>query len=237
MKKNRIYIYIAVSFIFLFLIAMSPIFSIKSINVKGNEIVPTNDILTEIDLIVFNKNMFLYPAKKYEKQLKQNPYFKDVKIKKNYPNSIDVVIDERNIDFYTLYANNNYLYMDYDGIVLDSQNNFTINRPVIKGLEFDTWAKGEVLQVKDQEALDAAITICKTIKRYGEFPDYVVINVSDTSNINIIVNNVNIVFGDISDCDIKVRRAIAAIPEIDPDLKGYLYVDDVSRNAYFKIIT
>ncbi len=237
MKKNKIYIYVTVSLVFLFLILMSPIFSIKSINVKGNEIVPSNNILSESNLIVFNKNIWLYPVKKYEKILKENPYFSDVKIKRNLPNEIEINVDERNIDFYTLYANNNYLYMDYNGVVLDSKNNFTKNLPIVKGLEFDTWAKGENLTVKDPKALEDAITICKTIKRYGAFDVPVVINMADTSNINIIVNNVNIVFGDATDCDIKVRRAIAAIPEIDPHLKGYLYVNDVSENAYFKIIT
>lgn len=237
MKKNNKYIYIAISIIFLFLIAMSPIFSIKSINVTGNTLVETNDILSEANLIVFNKNIFLYPSIKYEKELMKNAYFNDVNIKKKFPNEIEVVVDERTIDFYALYSNNTYLYMNNDGIVIDSKNNFTESCPIVKGLPFSNFTIGEKLQVEDPATLESVIAITKTIKRYGSFDVPIVINISDPENINIVVNNINIVFGNIQDSDIKIRRAIAAIPEIDPELKGYLYVNDVSKNAYFKIIT
>lgn len=237
MTKKSIYIITVGILVLLFLISMSPAFSITSVNVQGNEIVPTDEILTDADLMVLNKNIFLYPANKYEKKLKQNAYFKGVKVKKTFPNKIDITIDERVINFYVLYSNNTYLYMDNDAVVMDVSQNFTKNCPIIKGLDFDTFTLGETLEVKNQDAFDSAITIAKTIKRYGEYDVPIVVNVQDPDNINIIINNINIVFGDISDCDIKVRRCIAAIPYIEPELKGYLYVDDVSRDAYFKIIT
>ncbi len=236
MKKNKIYICIIVTIILLFLISMSPIFSITSVNVTGNEIVPTNEILEETNLVVMNKNIFTYPVNKYESELKNNAYFSDVNIKRIFPNQIDITITEKSLDFYTLYSNNTYLYMNEDGTVMDAQKNYSISKPIIKGLEFDTFTIGQPLVVKNTEALECAKTITNTIKRYGSFDEQIVIDVSDTSNIHILVNNVNIVFGDISNCDLKIRRSIAAIPAIDPSLKGYLYVDDVNRNTYFKIV-
>ncbi len=235
--KNKIYIYIAIAFFMLLIITMSPLFNITSVNVQGNINVETNEILEEIDLVALNKNIFLYPTAKYEKKLKENPYFESIKIKRKLPHQIDVQIEERTLNFYVLYSNNTYLYMDNEGIVLDVAQNITKSCPIIKGLDFETFTLGEKLVVSNPDAFESAITISSTIKRYGEFDVPIVVDVTDTSNINIVINNINVVFGDMSNCDIKVRRCIAAIPEIDPELKGYLYVDDVNRNAYFKIIT
>ncbi len=236
MKKNKISIYIIIIAILVFLISMSPIFSITKVNVIGNELVPTNEILEDANLVVMNKNIFTYSSTKYQRKLKNNAYFSDVNIKKIFPNQIDINITEKNLDFYALYSNNTYLYMNEDGTVMDAKKSYTINKPTIKGLNFDSFTIGQPLIANNQESLTSASTIANTIKRYGEFEDPIIIDVSDPNNIHILVNNVNIVFGDISNCDLKIRRAIAAIPAIDPTLKGYLYVDDINRNTYFKIV-
>ncbi len=237
MTKNKIYIGIAIIAILLMIFSQTPIFNITSVNVTGNKIIPTNEILEKSNLLVLNKNIFTYSANKYEKELEKSPYFEDVNIKKIFPNQIVVQTNEKTLDFYVLHSKNTYLYMCEDGTVLDSRQNYTVYLPIIKGLSFDTFTIGQKLAVSDQEALNSAITITNTIKRYGNFDVPVIVDVSDPKNINILVNNVNIVFGDVSDCDLKIRRAIAAIPAIEPELKGYLYVDDVNRQTYFKIIT
>ncbi len=237
MFKNKIYIYISIIIVIIFLITMSPIFNITAVNVQGNTKVSTNDIVEQIDLLVLNKNIFTYPANKYEKELTQNPYFSNVTVSKKFPNQIDVTLEEKNISFYVLYSKNTYLYLDNEGVVLDTNQNITESCPIIKGLEFENFTLGEKLVVSNQKAFDDALTISKTIKRYGDFEDQIVVDVSDVNNINIVTGNINIVFGDVSDCDLKVRRCIATIPEIDPTLKGYLYVNDVNKKTYFKIIT
>lgn len=236
--NKRIYIYIFLVFSILIIsISMLPIFNITSVNVVGNRLVPTNDILRDADLVAINSNIFLYPKSKYEKSLKKNPYFEDANIKRILPNSIVIEISERILSSYVLYKNNTFLYMDNNFIVMDTKQNFTENRPIIKGIEFDSFTVGKALNVKNVEALESAKTITKTINRYEDLPENITIDVKDTSNIHIYVNNINVVFGDAQNCDLKVRRMLAAISAVDSELKGYLYVDDVNRDAYFKIIT
>ncbi len=236
MTKNKIYIIISVLVSILFILSMSPVFNITSIDVVGNKNIGTNEILDKTNLVVLNKNIFTYSASKYEKELKSNAYFENVKIRKVYPNEIIVEVKERTLDFYVLHSKNTYLYMSEDGTILDAKQNYTNSLPIIKGLDFDTFTIGQKLSINDQNSLNSAITLTNTMKRYGSFDVPVIIDVSDSKNITILVNNVNIIFGDITDSDLKIRRAIAAIPEIEPELKGYLYVDDVNRYTYFKLI-
>lgn len=236
--NKRIYIYILLVFaIVIIAISMLPIFNITSVNVVGNKLVPTNDILRDADLVAINSNIFLYPKSKYEKSIKKNPYFDDVKIKRDLPNSIVIEVSERILSSYVLYKNNTFLYMDNNFIVIDTKQNFTENHPIIKGIEFDSFTVGKPLDVKNTDALESAKTITKTINRYDDLPQNITIDVKDTKNIHIYVNNINVVFGDAENCDLKIRRMLAAISAVDAELKGYLYVDDVNRNAYFKIIT
>ncbi len=236
MIKNKIYIILALIVSVLFILSMSPFFGITSVDVVGNKNISTNEILEKTNLVILNRNIFTYSANKYEKELKANAYFENANIRKILPNKIIVEVKERTLDFYVLHSKNTYLYMSEDGKILDAKQNYTISLPIIKGLNFDTFTIGQTLSVNDQEALNNAIILINTIKRYGSFEDQIVIDVSDSKNISILVNNVNIIFGDISDCDLKVRRSIAAIPAIEPELKGYLYVNDVNRNTYFKLI-
>lgn len=236
-NKNKIILCIFSILIIIVLITQSSIFNIKTVNVVGNNIVESNIILRDSNLADANGNIFLYNSRKYEKELKKNAYFETVNIKKSLPSKIDIILEEREIAFYVLYSNNTYLYLDKNAIVIDTKQNTTLNYPIIKGLEFDSFTVGEPLIVKNKEALDNAKIITRTINRYINFDDQITIDINKSNNIHLYVKNINVVFGDAQNVDLKVRRMIATIPLIDDDLKGYLYVDDVSRDAYFKIIT
>lgn len=235
-SKKNMYIFLSILVLFL-LIMLSPLFNIKTVNVSGNRDIDTNEILRQINLTGDNGNIFTYNSSKYEKILSENAYFESVKIKKSFPNTINVTIDERIVSFYILYSNNTYLYMDNNGVVVDTKQFVSYNHPIIKGLMFDNFTIGKPLVVTNEEALIEAKNIVKTINRYDTYNTPVVIDVKNTNNIHIYVKNINIVFGNAQNIDLKVRRSIGAISAIDDDLKGYLYVDDIDRDAYFKIIT
>lgn len=122
-KRQRIFfirrmIFIFFIFIiFLLVFVNSPIFNIKNIKIFGNKFLEEEYILQELNE-VYHKNLLFYSIDKDLSSLKSNKYVNNVKYKKKFPNTLNVYIDEKNIDYY-VYLNSKYYIFDRDSVLVD----------------------------------------------------------------------------------------------------------------------
>ena len=143
-RKKRVdssRIIIALSFLFMIIIGLytflnSDIFNIKNIQIEGNNKV-SDEIIEQYLDVKYDKNIFIYSTKKIKKSLEQNTYIETVSIKKIFPNTIQVNINEKGI-VALIKDENKYCYIDNNLNVIDRLNEIDKNeKAIIIETEYD----------------------------------------------------------------------------------------------------
>lgn len=225
-------------------IMFSPIFAIKNIEItKLNkyteaEICSITGLSKGMNLFAFNrlsaaKKLKTIPGKKNQK----NPYIEDVKISIELPDTIKFNIKERKVRGYVPYMGS-YLYIDEYGRVLDVQTAYTEPLPLVKGLDFsEGFRKGELLKVKNQESFDVIVKIAQLMTKYELLDIVVEVDVSDPSNIKARVNKVDVLLGDVSDSDEKIRTMAEIIRNMPEGSRGSLDLRDLTKPWVLQYLT
>ena len=114
------------------LIMFSPLFNIKEIEVRNNELISTEKILSLSDLRK-DVNIFKISVGKISNRIKENIYIEDAEIIRELPSKIVINIKERKPSFIIEYANG-YATIDRTGFILEL-NDAKTDLPILQGLE------------------------------------------------------------------------------------------------------
>lgn len=242
-KRKKIRKTFSVKFILILLVAclggagiiFSPIFAVQNIDVTEMEQYSQDEIC---DMITLRKgtNIFLYDKNKATEILNQNHYIEYAEIVAELPNTLHININERKVRGYVPYAGS-YLYIDEYGRVLDVQNETKKTLPVVYGLKFDQFRLGELLDAKNKESFDVVVLISQMITKYELLNNIMEINVNDPENITANINQIEIRFGSIENCEQKMAylaQILNTIPEKD---RGVLDLSDMSRPIVFRYLS
>lgn len=170
--------------IFMAFFLSSSFFQIKFIAVNGNNNVTREEII-KLSSIYYGENIFRINKRNSMKSIFQNPYVKMIKINRVMPNRVVIEIIEREIMAYVPYVGS-YLNIDEEGMILEINPAITlIDLPVVKGLKFETFKVGEVLDIENEEQFSTTILLIKEIKNAGMLNLISEIDVTDLSNIRL----------------------------------------------------
>lgn len=235
-RRRRVFFIRRIVFIFLLFIIFllvfmnSPIFDIKNLNVIGNKMLSEDYVREELNGI-FHKNIFFDFMKVKSNSLNENKYIESVKYVKKYPNTINVVIKERNVDYY-IYSNGSYYIFDRESRlidILDSKPNIDIVE--IKGIKIfpelkldqNLFQKGS-REIQWMENLGELFNLNKSNIKF----DYV--NLSNVHNVVLGYKNIQIKIGSNSELKDKLNIAINTI-ESNENIKNMTgYIDVRSKN-------
>lgn len=147
----NIFILILIIIVLLYTLLNSNVFNSNKIRIEGNDKISKDYIIKSLDLRE-DKNIFMYNLKNMEKELKENKYIEDVKVKREFPNKLNIIIIEKEIagiiqsDDLKCYIDNkcefidkvkkdeeidNYLMIDI-GYKLDKNNNIKFKKEKYK---------------------------------------------------------------------------------------------------------
>jgi len=203
-RKKRVdssRIIIALSFLFMIIIGLytflnSDIFNIKNIQIQGNNKVSDEIIEQYLDL-KYDKNIFIYSTKKIKKSLEQNTYIETVSIKKIFPNTIQVNINEKGIAA-LIKDENKYCYIDNNLNVIDRLNEIDKNeKAIIIETEYDL-NNENIIKFENDDIKKGLIylmecisnnNLSKKIKKINYEQD--IINMYSIDGTNIILENNN----------------------------------------------
>ncbi len=163
-KKNGIYILLLLLCSFSFIVIFkTDIFTVKHVNIYGIKALSREEIL-QCSTIGFGNNIFREKLKDIESNLLQHPYIKNVKAKRNFPDTITIQILERT-ETAAIPFMGKYLIIDDQGIVLKTDSS-SKNLKVVCGLKFRNFMEGKVLNIKDKIQFDRTINIIKEINKH-----------------------------------------------------------------------
>lgn len=238
MKKISAYAFMIIAIVALIaiLLMLCPWFNITEKNVIGNENVSSEKILEEINLNNNSVNLFAFNRFSAIKKLKTNPYIENVKITKKLPNTLNINITERKIRGYVPYLKK-YIYIDDEGMVLDVQSAYKQPRPIVMGLDFSTFTLGEKLPVGNEKAFNTIVELSKLMTKQELLETVIKIDVSDTKNIKLYVNNMIVYFGDMNDGNKKLATLKEIVKKIPKEDKGFLHLENSDEEPRFEFMT
>ncbi len=231
----KLFIVLGLGSLFLWLLLTSSIFHITQIRVEGNEHYSDEEICQKINL-TSNMNFFSFRFRKAKTTLEHDPYIKKGIIRFVFPNQIHIKIEERKVRGYVPYMGA-YLFIDENGQVLETSTYFTEKLPIVHGLEFEHFRVGEAIKVQNQESFDILIKTAHLIVKYNILEEIVKIDVKDSKDIHIHIRSIDVMLGDATDYDEKIRMMLEILKHIPEQDRGFLDIRDANRPPIFKYLT
>ncbi len=213
----------------------SPVFAIQNIRAENAIHFTTSELCEKIELSQ-GDNAILFSRSKAETILQKEPYIQKAKIVWEFPNTFVIVLTERKVRAYVPYFGS-YLYIDEAGRVLDIQNNYVEGLPLVKGLQFTEFEKGDVLNVENPKSLEVVLQISQMIQKYELTEMVVEIDVSNTEDIYAQVNRVRVHLGSMENMDQKIRNMAEIVKTISKEDRGTLDLSDLSKPMIFQYLT
>ena len=230
-KKKRIKKFLKWTTIILILcggitfLMVSPIFNIKEIEVVQNNRVSA-DTIKSLSGLNSNMNIFRFWSANVEKQIEENAYIEDVKIKRKLPNKIQIEVIEREPRF-SIQILNSYGYISSQGYILEINNN-ELALPVITGIntQEENRKVGYRLVEEDLYKLEEILKIMNTAKENNLDTKVTSIDISQKNEYIMTMQDEKktIYLGDISNLSAKMVY-IQGILEDNKDKEGTIFVN------------
>lgn len=224
---QKVILGIALVLVLLIGLLLSPIFAAKNIVANGANHYTTSQLCEKIG---FSKgdNIIFFGKGKAARILKEDPYIAEAKVSCRFPDTMVITVKERKVRGYVPYMGA-YLYIDEVGRVLDVQEACHEALPLVKGLSFGSFTKGEIIPVENAEALDVMLQFSQLMEKYELLDLVVEIDVSDPDNVYAYVNQVQIILGDMENGDTKIRYMAEAMKKIPEEDRGTLDLSELDK--------
>lgn len=197
----------------------APIFNVKKINISGVVTLNSESLQEKLKYNI-GQNIFAIDYKKIEKDLKENPYIKEIKITKKGINKININIVENKIAYF-LHSNEKFKAVNNEGIVVEEINDLR-DRSLTKltGIDISEKKIGDKI-LEDDKITFVLDTFYKMIEVIPEEFKISEINIFDLNNISCNIGEVEIILGDSSNLLDKMNIALNII-EQGIVTKGYI---------------
>ena len=161
--RTRFYVLLSILIIgtFFFLLSLSSIFTVDSIEVKGNKHYTAEEIIN-MGHAVPGRNLF-YSLNKQETEeyLLQNPYIESATVSRKLPSTMVIKVKERTEKLAFRY-DDDYLIMDAGGILLKKTRNAP-KTTLIEGIVVNKIKLGEKIGAEDPKVMDRALNLVKAM--------------------------------------------------------------------------
>lgn len=217
--------------LFLFI---SPVFNIKNINVQGNSKINTAEI-ESLSKINMNENIFRFSSRKIEENVKENAYIDTVEVKRKIPDTVEIIVTERETKYQLEYGNA-FVYIDGNGNILEISNE-NANLPIIRGYS----TVQENIQVGNKlvdEDCNKLLTVEKFLRAAKSNEIYDIITYIDISNdsdykVELPSKGKVAYLGD----ETNINDKILTLKEIltrEEGKSGQIFINDSNKMPYFR---
>ena len=210
----------------------SPIFSLKTFEVEGNNRVSDETIMEELGL-EYGQNLFRYAISHVGKTPPTvDSRLSTVDVYFHWPSTVRVVIEESETIGY-VYFQGTYLCIDQKGQVASSTNEPDEDLPDITGLTVGDFSIGEQLGTSDGERYEAVMSIGSNLRKYDISRVVKEINIRNLEDIILTTNKLVCHCGSMTDMGQKIN-VIAELSQKAGVPRGILHIENLSDQIYIE---
>lgn len=224
-RGKKLILFLILIGIILAILFSTSLFNIETINVSGNTIVSSDEIIS-LSGIQKHSNLFRINKSGAIANLKTNAYVEDVFISRKLPNQINIEIEER-VPKYMLQFADSYVYVNNQGYMLEISNE-KLNIPILIGISTDlsNIEAGNRMNLTDLKKMDMVINIVDTATTNEIGHLITKIDISDNKNYTLILESEGktVYLGDCSELNTRILY-LKKILEEEQGVSGELFLN------------
>ncbi|MBR5218988.1 MAG: FtsQ-type POTRA domain-containing protein [Clostridia bacterium] len=225
--------------ILLFIIAVTvtlttPTFNIKSIEVRGNEKVLTEDIILNSGIMT-GTNLFTFSKSSAIEGIKRLSYIDTVKIQRKIPKTVLITVTECELAAY-IEAGNQLVGIDKKGKVLElSPKNTKPDKPLVKGIALTKSETGQIIETKSEDGAQTLVKFISKLEEYGALDNTAEIRIKSRNDIQFITTSgLRVMIGSENEIDYKFKYYQSVLQNIGEDSGGVLDLTSGSEKATYR---
>lgn len=206
-------------------------FNVKDIEVNGIIKLNKGELL-KASGIAKGGNIFLYDLSEIEKALQGNPYVKNVKAKREFPDKLTIDVMER-MELFCIPYMGSYVIIDEEGNVLRVENDINnLDRPILSGIEMENFKIGNNIKLGKKDVMPKLLELLNTCSGSNILENISEIGIDKKGDIRLYtMTGVVVLLGDAQKLDYKIPLLKAIL--IDLYKKNINYgVIDMRYNGY-----
>ncbi|MBM0046422.1 FtsQ-type POTRA domain-containing protein [Anaerococcus sp. mt242] len=172
---------------------------ISEIYITGNNITPDTEIIGQIGNPI-GENILLYNAKEHEPNISKMTYIENASIKKVFPNLLNINVEEDYPLFFQNSEGKKYYISNKGTLLGESLKDF--DESLLKEI------KGANLRKNIGENFtgsEASLNFIRAIQKFSYFNEVKQLNLENKAEIGIMINDIDVKFGDLNDIDYKLK--------------------------------
>ena len=185
---------------------VSPVFTITEIRVENEYKISENTYIALSDIKI-GQNIFRISKSKAIEKIKQESYVDSVEIKREYPSTIVITVNERTPKYMIEKNGGMYVYIDKNGYNLETSMQ-ALDKPILKGIVTDVekLETGARLEEEDLSKFNDLIKIIDGIESNNIEEKLESIDITDTHNyiLEFSTSNKKVMLGDTSELSTKM---------------------------------
>lgn len=206
-------------------------FELREIEVVGNRYLSEEEIAEDIGLTP-GTHLVRYMLKSLVSQPEVSLKLKSLDLYTYWPDKVRIEVTEENFVGY-IYFQGRYLWLNRQGIVIDSTAEKEIALPEIEGVEVGSFALGQAPVTKDNEPFSAVLEAANILGKYGLEEKVTRINVRHLDDMLLYTDLLEIRLGDSAQIDLKIN-ALGEFLKAYPDRTGILHLEDIENQVYLE---
>ena len=237
-QKYATAIFVCAIVLLVLLFAISSFFHITEIVIDGYQQVSREEIRGRLG-IGASTNILLFNTRAARGRIMENLYIGGVTFERELPGRLVVTVAERRLTAYIEHIPGSFLYLDGFGRVLEIRDYMEQPLPLLEGLRFNHFQLGEILEVPDTAAFNIVVQYAQLLYQHNLIDMVSHIHVADSSNIRILVNNIEFNVGDSVGADEKVRtiaEMLSNMPNPDIMIPGFVDMRTLRTEYIFEIL-
>ncbi len=224
-KKSAIRITAFLVIVAVLVLMLTPIFTVKWFEVTGNTKITDKQILEASDLDI-GDNLFRFNLKKTKDKIKAITYIDSVKIVRWLPDGIKITVTERT-PVAALKSATGFLTVDVKGKIIESVKKTSL--PVIENIKTATLKPGEFLNEKQVQQIEELVEVARIINEFEMNDRLTEFGIDKSGNYKFVIDgNKNVVLGEETRIDYKLKMLKAVIDELSPTEEGTI---DLSKEG------
>lgn len=230
-KKSVVTIVICIV-AFVFVLLFTPLFSVKNINVVGNEKVDPATIIN-MSGITLGENIFKTDFAQVENKVSKVAYVDNVKAKMKFPDTVVISVTEAQPSAYINFIGS-YIAISEKGKILDIKQNFNeIDRPVVYGVKVDKFEIGTQIVADDEQRVGLLYEMLKQLNLSGIIQKIQYLDISDTDNITMtLTNKISVKLGDTEGIKYKISYLKSVLDTLKEESGGVIDLRDTKNVIY-----
>lgn len=213
--------------------ALSPFFKVERVDVVGNDRVPREIILSNLEM-EDGMNLVRYSLSHLQQEFELDPLILTADIYIQWPRHVKVEVTEKKVMGYIPYMGM-YLCIDTTGSVLDSVHEIAPGTPLLKGITVKSFGLGQQVDTEDTERFTIMLDCLKVLEKYDLLTRTDEISVARSDDIHLLLQEeqLDVSLGSAQDLDRKIS-AVVVILEDEGRPAGTLHLEDMDGQVYIE---